>query len=564
MLQTAWLGQEYVLIAPHWLYKMTQDTHWYQEAVFYELYIRAFCDGNGDGHGDFQGAITKLDHLQSLGVDCIWILPMFPSPLKDDGYDVADYRNIHPDYGTLADFRAFVQAAHARGLKVVIDMVMNHTSDQHPWFQAARQDPDSPYHDYYVWSETGTEYADARIIFIDYEPSNWTYDESAGKYFWHRFFRTQPDLNYDNPAVHAEMLDAIRFWLDMGVDGFRADAVPYLYEREGTNCENLPETHAFLKKVRRFMDEEYPGRVLIAEANQWPEDLLPYFGDGDEFHVCFHFPIMPRLYMALKQHSKQAILDILARTPPIPPGTQWMTFLRNHDELTLEMVTPEERQWMWEQYAPEPRMRLNLGIRRRLAPLLGNDRKKWLLLHTLFLSLPGAPIIYYGDEIGMGDNIWLPDRHGCRTPMQWDSSANAGFSRAGATYMPVNSDFEYGYEYVNVAAQEDDPTSYLAMTRYLLHTRQARPALRRGTLEWIDHPDHAVLGYWRIAPEEQVLCLFNLSGEAQGISLNLPAFAGQTLINLLNPKQTWLIPEMPLVIKLRPQQGYWLLLQSAI
>ncbi len=508
---------------------------WYRDAVFYELNVRAFCDGNGDGHGDFRGAIGKLDHIQSLGVDCIWIMPMYPSPLKDDGYDIADYKGIHPNYGTLEDFKAFLDAAHERGLRVVTDLVMNHTSDQHPWFQAARQDKNSPYRDYYVWSDTGTEYLETRIIFLDTEPSNWTYDEVAGQYFWHRFYGHQPDLNYENTAVHQEMFNIIRFWLDMGIDGFRADAVPYLYEREGTNCENLPETHAFLKRVRKLIDEEYPGRVLIAEANQWPEDLLPYFGDGDEFQVCFHFPIMPRLYMALKKGDKTPIVDILARTPAIPPGTQWMTFLRNHDELTLEMVTPEERQWMWEQYAPEPRMRLNMGIRRRLAPLLENDKRKWWLLNALFLSLPGTPILYYGDEIGMGDNIWLPDRHGVRTPMQWTADLNAGFSEnrtrinaddtdSGTTYLPAISDDVYGYQRLNVAAQEQDPDSYLNLTRLLLRTRQGQPALRQGVFVVVETGNTAVLVFRRMVKESEqlsvnseqsVVCVFNLSDQEQ-------------------------------------------------
>ncbi len=501
----------------------TQPKRWYQEAVFYEMYIRAFADGNGDGHGDFRGAIDKLDHIKSLGVDCIWILPMYPSPLKDDGYDVADYYDIHPDYGTLEDFKAFVDAAHGRGLRVVIDLVMNHTSDQHPWFQAARSDPDSPYRDYYVWSDTGSEYADSRIIFVDVEPSNWTYDEVAGQYFWHRFFSSQPDLNYDNPAVHEEMFKAIRFWMALGIDGFRADAVPYLYEREGTNCENLPETHAFLQKVRRLMDAEYPDAVLIAEANQWPQDLMPYFGDAEnpEFHVCFHFPSMPRLYQALKAGDKTPIVDILNATPAIPPGTQWMTFLRNHDELTLEMVTPEVRQWMWEQYAPEPRMRLNLGIRRRQLPLLDGDRRRWWVLNAMFLSLPGAPIIYYGDEIGMGDNIWLEDRNGCRTPLQWDASPNAGFSTAVTLYTPVNSDPKYGYQRVNVAAQEDDPESILNLTRFLIRTRQGQSALRAGEMAWVETGNTAVLGFTRSAADETVLCLFNLSDAPQQTTLRL-------------------------------------------
>ncbi|MCB8967183.1 MAG: maltose alpha-D-glucosyltransferase [Ardenticatenaceae bacterium] len=522
------------------------DSLWYQEAVFYELYIRAYADGNGDGHGDFRGAIAKLDHIQSLGVNCIWVMPMYPSPLKDDGYDVADYCNIHADYGTLADFKAFLDAAHARGLRVVTDMVMNHTSDQHPWFQAARQDKNSPYRDYYVWSDTGSEYADTRIIFLDTEPSNWTYDEAAGQYFWHRFYSNQPDLNYDNTAVHDEMMAIIRFWLDMGIDGFRADAVPYLYEREGTNCENLPETHQFLQKVRQLIDEEYPDRVLIAEANQWPQDLLPYFGTPQhpEFHVCFHFPIMPRLYMALKKGDKTPIVDILNQTPPIPQGTQWMTFLRNHDELTLEMVTAEEREWMWQQYAPEPRMRLNMGIRRRQIPLLDHDQRKWFLLNALFLSLPGTPIIYYGDEIGMGDDIWLPDRHGCRTPMQWNAGKNAGFSLADETYLPLNAD----YEQVNVAAQERDPDSYLNMTRFLIQTRQSQTALRRGEMAWVETENTAVLAFRRhVNGKDGVLCVFNLSDQPQPFTLH------RERVNMLAPSQ----PMLNGTLTLAPYEACW-------
>lgn len=525
---------------------MTQNHHWYTEAVFYELYIRAYQDSNGDGQGDFRGAMARLDHIKSLGVDCIWIMPHYPSPLLDDGYDIADYMGIHPHYGTQSDFQEFLAAAHARGLKVIIDLVLNHTSDQHPWFQAARQDQNSPYRNYYVWSDTGQEYADTRIIFLDTEPSNWTYDPVAGQYFWHRFYSSQPDLNYDNPQVHAEMLRIMRFWLDMGIDGFRADAVPYLYEREGTNCENLPETHQFLQKVRQMLDAEYPGRVLIAEANQWPQELLPYFGttDAPEFHVCFHFPIMPRLYMALKKGDKTPIVDILNQTPPIPPGTQWMTFLRNHDELTLEMVTPEERHWMWQQYAPEPRMRLNMGIRRRLAPLLGNDKQRWFLLHALFLSLPGTPIIYYGDEIGLGDNIWLPDRNGCRTPMQWHAGKHGGFSDAAETYAPVNAD----YEQVNVAAQEDDPDSYLHLTRFLLRMRQSQPALRQGEFEWVETGNTAVLAFRRFLPDEEgVLGLFNLSAQPQPFTLK------RERVNLLaNSPQV-----LSGTLTLAPYAAYW-------
>jgi maltose alpha-D-glucosyltransferase/alpha-amylase len=498
------------------------DKHWYQQAVFYELNIRAYQDANGDGIGDFRGAIERLDHIKSLGVDCIWVMPMYPSPLRDDGYDVADYCSIHPEFGTLDDFRAFLDAAHERGLRVVTDLVMNHTSSDHPWFQAARSDPHSPYRDYYVWSDTDDRYPLTRIIFLDVERSNWTYDEVAGQYFWHRFYSSQPDLNFDNPAVHDEMFRIARFWLDMGIDGFRADAVPYLYEREGTNCENLPETHAFLKKVRRLIDEEYPGRVLIAEANQWPDDLLPYFGDGDEFHVCFHFPIMPRLYMALRRGDKTPIVDILNRTPAIPPGAQWMTFLRNHDELTLEMVTPEERQWMWKEYAPEPRMKLNLGIRCRLAPLLDNDRQRWILINALFLSLSGTPIVYYGDEIGMGDNIWLPDRHGVRTPMQWSAAPNAGFSTAAQTYLPVIDDPVFGYRAVNVEAQENDSGSYLAWTRHLIGARRERPALRGGAMSWVETGDAAVLAFARSEGKDDVLCVFNLSDAPRSLGFPLP------------------------------------------
>ena len=470
---------------------------WYHEAVFFQLNVRAYVDSDGDGNGDFRGAITKLDYIRSLGVDCIWIQPMYMSPWRDGGYDIADYTDIHPDFGTIDDFHDFLDAAHERGLRVVIDLVMNHCSDQHPWFQAARALPNSLYRDYFVWSDTPHKYEGARIIFLDVESSNWTYDEIAGQYFWHRFYSHQPDLNYDNPDVHEEMFRIVRFWLNMGIDGFRADAVPYLYEREGTNCENLPETHAFLKKLRAMMDREYPGRVLIAEANQWPHDLLPYFGDGDEFQVCFHFPIMPRLYMALKAADKTPIVNILADTPPIPAGTQWMTFLRNHDELTLEMVTPEERQWMWANYAAEPRARLNLGIRRRLLPLLEGDKRRWLALNALFLSLLGTPIVYYGDEIGMGDNIWLDDRDGVRTPMQWAAAPHAGFTTGDKTYLPVIEQAPYDYRQVNVAAQENDPDSYLAWMRFLVAARQSQPSLRSGAREWVETGDVAVLAYWR-------------------------------------------------------------------
>lgn len=533
-------------------------SEWYHDAVFYQLYIRAYQDSTGNGRGDFRGAIERLDHIQSLGVDCIWIMPHYASPLLDGGYDISDYRDVHPDFGTLEDFKAFLDAAHARGLHVVTDMVMNHTSDQHPWFQAARQDKNSPYRDYYVWSDTGTEYAETRIIFLDDEVSNWTYDEVAGQYFWHRFYSSQPDLNYDNPKVHEEMFDVLRFWLDMGIDGFRVDAIPYLYEREGTNCENLPETHGFLRKMRQMVDAEYPGRLLIAEANQWPEDLLPYFGTEDEpeFQVCFHFPVMPRLYQAVKAQDKTPIEAIWAQTPAIPEGAQWMTFLRNHDELTLEMVTPDVRQWMWQQYAPEPRMKQNMGIRRRLAPLMENDKKKWFLINALFLSLPGVPIVYYGDEIGMGDNIWLPDRHGLRTPMQWDDSKNAGFSDAAEPYFPVIDDAVFGYQRVNVAAQEGDPDSYLNLMRHLLKVRGSQPALRRGDFSFVETGNDAVLAFRRDsvhfseAGVQSVLCVFNLSDAVQVVSLE----GERPYQDILHPESK---PVQLTNLELAPRAAHW-------
>ena len=443
---------------------LDQDTLWYKNAVFYEVYIRAFYDSNGDGHGDLRGLKEKLDYLQDLGVDCLWLMPIYPSPLKDDGYDIADYYRILETYGTLQDFKDLLDAAHERGMRVITDLVLNHTSDQHAWFQASRSSRESPYRDYYVWSDTDQKYQEARIIFVDTQKSNWTWDPGSGQYYWHRFYPSQPDLNFDNPAVQQEMLNAVKFWLDMGVDGFRADAVPYLFERDGTNCENLPETHAFLKRLRRFMDENYPGRILLCEANQWPEDVRPYFGDNDEFHMGFHFPLMPRIYMALRKADKQPLEWVLKRTPPIPEDCQWCVFLRNHDELTLEMVTEEERQWMWQEYAPDARMRLNLGIRRRLTPLLDNDRRKIDVANSLLFTMPGSPIIYYGDEIGMGDNIWLPDRNGVRTPMQWEDGLNAGFSSAteDQVYAPVIQDDPYGVQWVNVAAQQADPGSQYA------------------------------------------------------------------------------------------------------
>jgi len=539
------------------------DRAWYKDAVFYELYVRAFKDGNGDGHGDLKGLLSKLDYLQALGVDCIWLLPICPSPLVDDGYDVSDYRNIHEDYGTLDDFKALVDGIHARGMRLIIDVVVNHTSDQHPWFVEARSSKDSPKRDWYVWSDTPEKYGEARIIFQDTESSNWAYDEQSRQYYWHRFYTQQPDLNYDNPAVQQEMLDILDFWLGLGVDGFRIDAVPYLYERESTNCENLPETHAYVRRMRAHMDAKWPGRILLAEANQWPEDVRAYFGDNDEFHMAFHFPIMPRLYMALKQRTRRSIVDILRRTPDIPPQTQWCIFLRNHDELTLEMVTPEEREYMWDVYAPEPRMRLNLGIRRRLAPLLDNDMRRIRLLHALLFSLPGSPILYYGDEIGMGDNIWLHDRNGVRTPMQWEPSKNAGFSDADELYEPVIDDDVYGYHHINVAQQMADPESLWHAVRHMMRMRKQYRAFGRGDFVFELPENEAILGYWRVYADgvegdERFLVLVNLSDERQSAPLDLAAYAGIKPVDVLTGRGWPEVRQAPYTLELEPYAYLWL------
>jgi maltose alpha-D-glucosyltransferase/alpha-amylase len=514
---------------------MTYD--WYKDAIYYEVFVRAFADGNGDGIGDLQGLTSKLDYLRDLGVDCLWLLPIYPSPLRDDGYDVADFYRIHPDYGTVGDFQDLVAEAHRRGLRVIADLIPNHTSDQNAWFQASR-DPNHPHHeqyrDWYVWSPTDQRFQEARIIFLDYEKSNWSWDPVRGAYYWHRFFHHQPDLNYDHSDVQQEMLEIMRFWLDLGIDGFRVDAVPYLYEREGTNCENLPETHGYLKRMRAFVDEYAPGTILLSEANQWPEDVRPYLGDGDEFHMNFHFPLMPRIYMALARADRTPIQEILARTPAIPESCQWATFLRNHDELTLEMVTEEERQFMWEFYAPEPRMRLNLGIRRRLAPLLDNDRARIEVANSLLFSLPGAPVIYYGDEIGMGDNIWLEDRDGVRTPMQWNDGANAGFSKAqpASLYSPLIDDGTYGYRQINVEAQRDDPGSLLNWMRRAISIRKAHPALSRGEIRFLEPPERAVLAFVRTRGDEVILSVNNLSADRQTVALDLAAYAGAQPVDL--------------------------------
>jgi len=513
-----------------------RDPLWFKDAVIYELHVRAFYDSNNDGIGDFPGLIQKLDYLTDLGVTCLWLLPFFPSPLRDDGYDIADYVSVHPSYGTLDDFRAFLKAAHERGLQVMIELVINHTSDQHPWFQTARSSPPgSPERDFYVWSDTVEKFRDARIIFTDTEKSNWTWDPVAKAYYWHRFFSHQPDLNYDNPVVLAEIEKVMRFWLDLGVDALRMDAIPYLIERDGTNCENLPETHAVVKKLRAAMDSHYENRMILAEANQWPTDVRAYFGDGDECHMAFHFPLMPRLFMALRLEDRHPITDIIAQTPEIPPNCQWGLFLRNHDELTLEMVTDEERDYMYLAYSADPQMRINIGIRRRLAPLMENNPRRIELLIGLLFSFPGTPILYYGDEIGMGDNIYLGDRNGVRTPMQWNGDRNAGFSRAtpARLYSPVIMDPVYGYEALNVEAQQADPSSLLNWMRHMIALRKLFRVFGRGSIEFFEPANRKVLAYMRRFQDEQILCVANLSRFAQPFELDLSAYAGMTPIEML-------------------------------
>ena len=540
------------------------DGDWYKDAVFYEVHVKAFMDADGNGVGDFAGLTGKLDYLHDLGVDCLWILPMYPSPLRDDGYDIADFYGILSSYGTVADFQKFLDAAHDRGLRVIADLVMNHTSDAHPWFQAARADRLSPQRDYYVWSDSDRKYREARIIFTDTEKSNWTFDPVAKQYYWHRFFSHQPDLNYDNPAVKTAMLDVMRFWLDRGLDGFRCDAVPYLIEREGTSCENLPETHAILKEFRRVIDAEYAGRVLLAEANQWPEDVRPYFADGDEFHMAFHFPLMPRLYMGVRREDRQPITDIFTHTPAIPPNCQWCLFLRNHDELTLEMVTNEERDYMYYAYASDPAMKLNLGIRRRLAPLMDNDRRRIELLNCLLLTLPGSPIVYYGDEIGMGDNVYLGDRNGVRTPMQWSTDRNAGFSDAdsAALYSPVIVDPPYGFQGINVMAQERTSTSLLRWMRRLIAVRREFKAFGRGTWEPL-HPDNRrVLVFLRRYKDELILCVNNLSRFAQYVELDLREFQGMVPVELYSKNAFPPIGELPYLLTMGPHNFLWFRLMA--
>src|SRR5580692_7437265 len=545
------------------------DPLWYKDAIIYELHVRAFADSNSDGIGDFPGLLTKLDYLQDLGVTCIWLLPFFTSPLRDDGYDIANYTDVNPSYGTLNDFKAFLDAAHLRGMQVMIELVINHTSDQHPWFKAARVAAlGSPERDMYVWSDTVEKYKDARIIFADTETSNWTWDETAKAFYWHRFFSHQPDLNYASPLVMEEVLKAMRFWLDMGVDALRIDAIPYLVERDGTNCENLPETHAVMKKIRAEIDAHYENRIILAEANQWPADVRPYFGDGNECHMAFHFPLMPRIYMALRQEDRLPITDIMAQTPPIPDNCQWALFLRNHDELTLEMVTDDERDYMYFAYSADPRMRINVGIRRRLAPLMDYNRRRIELLNSLLLSFPGTPILYYGDEIGMGDNIYLGDRNGVRTPMQWTSDRNAGFSRCDPArlYFPVIMDPIYGYQVVNVEAQTSDQSSLLHWTRNMIALRKLFQVFGRGSLTFLNPANRKVLAYLRDmerpdGSHETVLCVANLSRFAQPVSLDLAMFSGMQPVEMLGYVSFPTITEDPYSLTLAPYSFLWLELQ---
>jgi maltose alpha-D-glucosyltransferase/alpha-amylase len=540
------------------------DPHWYKRAVFYEVLVRGFADSNGDGTGDLKGLVSKLDYLQWLGIDCIWLLPIFQSPLRDGGYDISDYFTILPEFGDLGDFVELVEQAHKRGMRVIADLVMNHTSDQHPWFQASRSDPTGPYGDYYVWSKTDTAYRDARIIFVDTEKSNWTFDPVRGEYYWHRFFGHQPDLNFENPAVQDAMLGTLRFWLELGIDGFRLDAVPYLFEEEGTNCENLPRTHDYLKRVRKEIDRDFPDRVLLAEANQWPADVVQYFGDSDECHMAFHFPLMPRIFMSVRREQRYPISEILSQTPAIPDGCQWGIFLRNHDELTLEMVTDEERDYMYTEYAQDPRMKANIGIRRRLAPLLENSRDQMELFTALLLSLPGSPVLYYGDEIGMGDNIWLGDRDGVRTPMQWTPDRNAGFSNCdpGRLYLPVIMDPIYGYQGLNVEAQMRTSTSLLHWTRRMIDTRKRHPTFGAGTFSELGASNPSILAFVREFGDDRVLCVNNLSRFPQPVELDLRRFEGVVPVEMLGGMHFPKVGELPYLLTLPGHGFYWFTLPA--
>jgi maltose alpha-D-glucosyltransferase/alpha-amylase len=545
----------------HWF---ESNPLWFKTATFYEIHVRGFYDADADGSGDFRGLIEKLDYLEWLGIDCVWLLPMYQSPLRDGGYDISDYNCVQREYGTVRDAQAFIDAAHKRGIRVIADLVMNHTSSDHPWFQESRSSPTSPKRNWYVWSDTAERYGDARIIFIDTEASNWTWDDTAGAYYWHRFFSHQPDLNYDEPEVQEAMLDVLRFWLDMGLDGFRLDAVPYLFEREGTNCENLPETHAFLRRVRETVDREYADRVLLAEANQWPEDVVQYFGNGDECHMAFHFPVMPRLFMALRREDSTPIVEILERTPAIPDGCQWGLFLRNHDELTLEMVTDEERDYMYAEYARDIRMKLNLGIRRRLAPLLEGGQDEIKLMTAILFSLPGSPILYYGDEIGMGDNIYLGDRDGVRTPMQWTGDRNGGFSRAdfAQLYSPPLMDPVYGFQAINVEAQLRTPTSLLRWLRRFISLRREHPVFGLGSYEALTPSNPRIFAHLRCHAGDVALCVHNLSRAAQAVELDLSRYGGQQPVEMFGGARFPAIGELPYLLTLAPRGFFWFILKA--
>jgi maltose alpha-D-glucosyltransferase/alpha-amylase len=538
----------------------SRDPLWYKRAVFYEVLIRGFADSNGDGTGDLRGLTSKLDYLQWLGVDCIWLLPIYESPLRDGGYDISDFMKVLPEFGDLGDFVELVDEAHKRGMRIIADLVMNHSSDEHPWFQASRSDPTGPYGDFYVWNDTDEPYTDARVIFIDTERSNWTYDEVRGQYYWHRFFSHQPDLNYEKVEVQDAMIEVLKFWLDLGIDGFRLDAVPYLFEEEGTICENLPRTHEYLRRVRKEVEANYPDRVLLAEANQWPADVVEYFGpDGDECQMAFHFPLMPRLFMAVRRESRYPISEILTQTPPIPGNCQWGIFLRNHDELTLEMVTDEERDYMYSEYAKDPRMKANVGIRRRLAPLLENSRDQIELFTGLLLSLPGSPVLYYGDEIGMGDNIYLGDRDGVRTPMQWNADRNAGFSQADPQrlYLPLILDPVYGYQGLNVDAQSRSQTSLLNWTRKMLAVRKEHPVFGMGTYEELEASNPSVLAFCREFGDDKVVCVNNLSRFPQPVELDLSRYQDRRLVELTGGVPFPPIGELPYLLSLPGHGFFW-------
>ncbi len=538
---------------------LKREPGWYKDAVIYQIHVRSFYDSNGDGIGDFQGLAQRLDYVQELGANTIWLMPFFPSPLRDDGYDISDYRSVHPSYGTLDDFRTFLSTAHDLGIRVIIEMVLNHTSDQHPWFQESRSSRDNPRRDWYVWSDTDGRYRGTRIIFLDTEMSNWAWDPVSKQYYWHRFFSHQPDLNWDNPAVREEMWDVMKFWLDMGVDGFRLDAVPYLIEREGTNRENLPETHQVIKELRQKVDDNYPGTMLLAEANQWPADLRPYFGEGDEFHMAFHFPLMPRMFMGLRLEDRKPITEILQQTPDIPSSCQWCLFLRNHDELTLEMVTDVERDYMYDVYASDKAMRLNLGIRRRLAPLLDNDRRRIELMNGMLLSMPGTPIIYYGDEIGMGDNIYLGDRNGVRTPMQWSAGWNGGFSTADPErlYSPPILNPVYGYPAVNVLSQKRTEHSLLSWMKHIIKVRRSSPVFGSGSIEFLYPANHRVLAYIRQLGKETILVVNNLSNAAQAVELDLRRYKGNILVEMFGRNIFPRIGDLAYLLTMGPYQFYW-------